>query len=466
MAYKDDGKFSAEDFVSYESIDDLFNTANEKHLETINDNDSNGYTPLCAAVLMNADPLMLLYLTKVVFVDGTYEDSVSYLFVEDNYNYLPERLRCTKNADVSRRCKKGKTPLQVAIMTGNILAIKILLCTHSIRIDIQEKVNKYKTTYYTKVLKYSNGLPVFIEDDKGNEVIECYGVNIKRASTEGDVTISPKDILNASSSTKADILSAISDYYKGIWYYSVKSFEGHENECRVFDDYGNTPIIMATRAQCYDSIDLILSIITSLDNVNIFDVISYTNSNNESAISIALDNNDQGAIDIFIKYSSTLNLLEYSFSNNKFDLINSLLLSKMYDAEYNESNILNWHDGDELILTYSVNDTCLLQYLNNNYNSLLQPDNPIYYFFNDIVNKISQLDATAKLQWISVLDNYSCYSFISHILSDDDVLSCIFSKQNYTDILTEFLLSNESIHSSSIYCWFGNSNESLLIKEY
>lgn len=466
MAYKDDGKFSAEDFESYESIDDLFNTANERYLKDINDNDSNGYTPLCAAILMNADPLMLLYLTKVVFVNGTYDDSVSYLFDEDNYNYLPEELRSTKNADVSRRCKKGKTPLQVAIMTGNILAIKTLLCTHSIRIDIQEKVNKYKTTYYTKVLKYSNDLPVFIEDDNGNEVIECYGVNIKRASTEEDITISPKDILNASSSTKADILSAISDCYKGIWYYNVESFEDHESECKVFDDYGNTPIIMATRAQCYDSIELILNIITSSDNVNVFDVVSYTNKDDESAISIALDNNDQGAIDIFIKYSSTLELLEYSFLNSKFDLINLLLLSKMYDAEYNEFNILNWYDGNNLILTYSVNNICLLQYLNNNYNSLLQPDNPIYYFFNDIVNKILQLDATNKQQWVSVLDNYGCYSFISHILSDDDMLSYIFSKQDYADILTEFLLSNETIRSSSIYCWFSNSNESLLIKEY
>ena len=52
MSYKKDKKFSAEDFASYESIDDLFvkNEGDNYYIRNINQNDADGYTPLCAAI--------------------------------------------------------------------------------------------------------------------------------------------------------------------------------------------------------------------------------------------------------------------------------------------------------------------------------------------------------------------------------------------------------------------------------
>ena len=86
MSYKKDKKFSAEDFASYESIDDLFvkNEGDNYYIRNINQNDADGYTPLCAAILNNADPLMLMYLTDVKAVDEP-----------DDYkgNCLPKQLR-------------------------------------------------------------------------------------------------------------------------------------------------------------------------------------------------------------------------------------------------------------------------------------------------------------------------------------------------------------------------------------
>jgi hypothetical protein len=61
MSYKDDKKYSLEDFASFEAIDAL----GEQIRNNWNKNDADGYTPLCAAILNNADPLMLLYLTEI-----------------------------------------------------------------------------------------------------------------------------------------------------------------------------------------------------------------------------------------------------------------------------------------------------------------------------------------------------------------------------------------------------------------
>ena len=86
MSYKKDKKFSAEDFASYESIDDLFvkNEGDNYYIRNINQNDADGYTPLCAAILNNVDPLMLMYLMDVKAVDEP-----------DDYkgNSLPKQLR-------------------------------------------------------------------------------------------------------------------------------------------------------------------------------------------------------------------------------------------------------------------------------------------------------------------------------------------------------------------------------------
>lgn len=110
MAYRQDGKFSAEDFESREAIDNLSKPLQEDEdtiyiLEHYNKNDSEGFTPLCFAVTNSVRPDIIVYLV----------------------NY--------KHATVGKVCNKGKTPLQMACIAGNSDAVRVLLGDSTNKID-------------------------------------------------------------------------------------------------------------------------------------------------------------------------------------------------------------------------------------------------------------------------------------------------------------------------------------------
>jgi hypothetical protein len=373
MSYKEDKKFSAEDFASYESIDDLFNTDNAYYISSIDQNDDEGYTPLCAAILNNADPLMLLYLTSVSISDSDEELNSKGLI---RSNCLPKNLRGNnpKGADVSLACDKGKSPLQIAIMSCNTIAINTLFGNNIINVIAQEK--RGSSGYYKDVIRMepsdgkdstsSTRLPVYIKDDNGNptDQYDYITIGIKISdSYSAKLVVIAKDILDASSLTKSDILKAISYKYTGKWYYESKM--SYDNSCKLFDKYGNTPLIMASKAQCYDSVKFILEKISgwvyqedgqSPDKLHSTQAILYTNKplGDElpiSALLLASDNNDNGLLKIFLKYlSDDIALLDIIFKQDNYtELLSTFLLSKGFTSSH---SIYTWlSDNDELLLT-------------------------------------------------------------------------------------------------------------------
>ena len=392
MSYKKDKKFSAEDFASYESIDDLFvkNESDNYYIRNINQNDANGYTPLCAAILNNADPLMLMYLMDVKAVDEP-----------DDYkgNCLPKQLRegNTKRAKTTKVCDKGMSPIQIAIMAGNANAIKVLLGDYKATVVAQEEKKLRSYSYFRDIIKYENYLPVYETDEYGNVTDKCEYVKIEvstkhdKASDHEQTVIKPtitgRDILNAASMPKADILNAIADTYDSYIHLNERySYWGYSEDILKDDlGYANSPMLLAAKAQCYDSVKRIIKGLTGDDYNNalcsdnspdndmksiVVNAVNQTvtiNNADEWAVKVIKDNKDIGLEKVLAPYCLILEgsisgtesewhaeettcykFLETAFKWGDEDYIIDFLISRFGDSE---DDIFHWscdHDNDPI----------------------------------------------------------------------------------------------------------------------
>lgn len=137
-----------------------------------------------------------------------------------------------------------------------------------------------------------------------------------------DLGITPPDIFNASSARKADMLKAIGEHYAGPWYDDTDGIH-------KFNSYGFTPLMMATQAQCYESMRYIRGKIDNgnyedMDNIKALynaayqkhEKITDDDSSKRSAVKIAQDNDDQTAIDILTDGLTTY-VSEIKYENSK-----------------------------------------------------------------------------------------------------------------------------------------------------
>lgn len=393
MSYKKDKKFSAEDFASYESIDDLFvkNEADNYYIRNINQNDADGYTPLCAAILNNADPLMLMYLMDVKAVDEP-----------DDYkgNCLPKQLRegNTKRAKTTKVCDKGMSPIQIAIMACNANAIKVLLGDYKATVVAQEEKKLSSYSYFRDIIKYENYLPVYETDEYGNVTDKYEYVKIEvstkhdKASDHEQTVIKPtitgRDILNAASMPKADILNAIADTYDSYIHLNERYNYWGYSEDILKDDlgYANSPMLLAAKVQCYDSVKRIIKGLTGYDYNNtlcsndnipnndaksiVANAVNQTvtiNNADEWAVKVIKDNKDIGLEKVLAPYCLILEgsiqdtnsewhaeettcykFLEAAFKWGDEDYIIDFLISRFGDSK---DDIFHWscdHDNDPI----------------------------------------------------------------------------------------------------------------------
>ena len=392
MSYKKDKKFSAEDFASYESIDDLFvkNESDNYYIRNINQNDADGYTPLCAAILNNADPLMLMYLMDVKAVN----EPVGY-----KGNCLPKQLRKgnTKRAKTTKVCDKGMSPIQIAIMACNTNAIKVLLGDYKATVVAQEEKKLRSYSYFRDIVKYENYLPVYETDEYGNVTDKYEYVKIEVTTKHDDAsdheqtvikpTITGRDILNAASMPKADILNAIADTYDSYIPINARYNYWGYSEDILKDDLGhaNSPMLLAAKAQCYDSVKRIIKGLTGYDYNNalcsdnspghniksiVVEAVNQTvtiNDADEWPVKVIKDNKDIGLEKLLAPYCLILEgsisdtdsewhaeettcykFLETAFKWGDEDYIIDFLISRFGDSE---DNIFHWscdHDNDPI----------------------------------------------------------------------------------------------------------------------
>ena len=283
--------YTVDDFADYDSTKKLIDKYGA------NTNDSNGFTPLCFAVLNNVDPLILVLLC-------TAEDSYS------QYDTSSEPSDWKKytgfGADLNAPCDKGKSPIEYAVMSSNIDAVNILSGKKIVDVVNVKLVGKAKIP--VDIIKYDNGMPV--RDSDGNLEYEHVNIGINPSdSLYLDKAMMKKMIFDASSLTKPDLLNALIEINNsrvelGILLYDTEIDNTCHATSKYFNDYNYTPLMMATSAQSYGSIDSILSNINQesekcLAIHEIHDKIMDQDGTDQSAFDIADSICDTGAMNKF-----------------------------------------------------------------------------------------------------------------------------------------------------------------------
>lgn len=308
---ENENTYTRGDFESIESVDALDELMLKSNFDYF---DSNGLSPLCFAVKNNVDSVLIVYLAGGDFSDSHWDKK-------------------GKGATVDKPCKNGKTPLKMAIESGNASAVNILL-GGTVKVPYMEE--KHYGTTATWVKKPLVKDDVIQLDKNGNFLYEDTDIKIPAQNL---AKANAKDIFAAASLPSADMLKAIGENYSGMWALPYSKYNG--SKCQVFDLYGSTPLIAATKMQCYDSIRYILeNKITSIDSRN--SAVLYTskpmNGNADSAMTIALDLGDEEILDIFEEYSIKKDeiALDYYYSRDQDDKIISMLKGMDRDSLYDK----------------------------------------------------------------------------------------------------------------------------------
>lgn len=203
----------------YTSDVDVFNTLiltknktrveNNIHYLNINDNDPDGYTPLCYAAANNISPEIIVALIN-------------------EYGLKP-----------SKFCIKGKSPIQLACEAMNLQMVKAL---------VGEEIPYIPLDSDGKELSYS------IASDSNDEfsTLDIPAIAKIRISSKDRYIPRMRDVFTAANLAKGgDLLKILLDNNSDL---NLNESDSSEEK--------NTPLMLVCKAQCYDSADHILSYTT------------------------------------------------------------------------------------------------------------------------------------------------------------------------------------------------------------
>ena len=250
---------TTDDFKDTKSIDALVDPGSDK-LKSVDQNDSNGYTPLCFASLNGIEPKLLVYLIN------------------------------NKNASTSLNCAKGKSPMQLACLAMNVDAVNVLI-GNPITYIVTDSYGNPEQAYSNNLPEYTDNIsnePTNKDKDaNGNKNAPVYKTETTSISSEKVAAISDNDILQSSILQKEELLKVLLEKFC-----ECTSVNHNRKDLQsVKDSYDNNPLHLAVIAQCYGSVDTLLAHC----NINklpsfIFNVNSY----DSSAYDLAIDENDIG----------------------------------------------------------------------------------------------------------------------------------------------------------------------------
>ena len=325
MSILDNDKFSVDDFTSFEVIDSWWNQYSNKK-------DKEGYTPIGAAVLNSASRECIAYLMQLYTFNGNPEESY--------YNVLhPFR-------DILYDRSKGKSPLEIACMVMSVEAVDVLMNNYLVYQLKDEDGNAIpKMTCYgeplvdvdsngevTKEYYMYSSIPLWSEYTKESyKYTNKEDLGIKESYKYKHCECIESDILAASILQKPDILKKLIDKFK-LSHYQC-------NLSSVTDSNGNNPLIFACLANCYESVDYLLENNNHDDNNKL---VNNTNSDDVSALSVALQSNDDDLIVKLLEFVPIDELLRQAFSKNDHKMINMILLQIVPKR----SNIYNYYDKE------------------------------------------------------------------------------------------------------------------------
>ena len=377
----DSFKYDIKSLISSKTFnyDNSVNEDNRINHDNINKSDTNGYTPLCYAVLNNIDPKYILALLK-------------------------------EDVDLSLKCARGKSPIQYACMSMNIDAIKILLGDNNYSIKEQTEYDEDNIDVISfNIANNINNISVstthsfyFLSVEDKNKV---YSEENYYGDTYSYIPaiVSNNDLLDASILPKYEIL------------YALKSSINKDN-INIVDDYGNSLLMLTCTSQCYKSIDTILNLNIKDNNNNIVvPDITILNKNGYWAFSIAENLDDTGIQN---------KLLDHINANNKqyLNQFNNVITEDDLDTSYiNELSTF----AKFIVIKYDANSSIWLEtILVNNYSNLFKlliNFNKIIITSSDLLaTSINNLSSASKIivnTYNSLLLNYyiefKCYNIIA-----------------------------------------------------
>lgn len=327
--------------------------------------------------------------------------------------------------DITQMCNKGKNAIQMAILSNNSNLIDLLSGKTRIEVPLYFKhtynyiktLEKQTYTYYCKKeIDDSNYQPIYLNSKEKKYVtgnikfeqgtffsisepvssVKNRSRNLLKNSNKLNVTAA--DIFDAASSPKVDLLKSLSIVYSGNWYADMD----HDNEYteNTFNEFGYTPLMMATQFSCYDSVDLILDKCGNNKSLAItqrHSKIADTENSDQSALDIAFANFDIGIITKFYQEINKSQNENYKFkyieSYNRITDDNKKAILKDKHLTFEQDNL----DINELIKLYkldNLDDNTIVNKLVTLFNDKLIKLADIYDICDDYNNiKVKLLDA-------------------------------------------------------------------------
>ena len=245
------------------------------------------------------------------------------------------------NCDITKICNKGKNAIQIAILSNNSNLIDLLSGKTSIEVplyfqysfDYIKPLEEQTYIYYCKKeIDDNNYQPIYLNSKEKKYVtgkvkfeegtffstqepvssVKNRSRNLLKNSNK--LNVSAADIFDAASSPKADLLKSLSIVYSGNWYADMD--DNNEYTKNTFNEFGYTPLMMATQFSCYDSVDFILDKCGNNKSLAItqrHSKIADAENSDQSALDIAFENFDIGIITKFYEAINNTQNENYKF---------------------------------------------------------------------------------------------------------------------------------------------------------
>ena len=412
MAYNgnDNNKFAPEDFASIEVIDEWWS----KYIENNKEKDSDGYTPLGAAVL-NSAPLECIAHIMELYTFNKHETN------NDKDNPF---------IDVDNDISKGRSPIGVACLAMNADAVDVLRSNYYEYILKDEDgnqipkldhygdpINADEYIMYTSVPLWNEYTRESYKYNKVNQITKGFGskfppqqfpdyLHYKNCYDKNEA-----DWLYAAALPKADILIKLIP--------EVPEGSTKHNYNDITDDSGNTLILLACVADCHESVVHLRKNCDHFNDISTMgktdpDQIFIKNNDDLTAFDVALESQDTDLLPLLLdgqvpSHDFIDKLLEVYFHEKANKKINKVLITlvtadNIYDyyvkankEDDTEDKYEYGYPGDQDYIKYYIieyiekeNKTSLFNLLLPKYN---YPENNSYKehlttFFSNMCSRI------------------------------------------------------------------------------
>jgi len=327
MAYKDNNKFAPEDFASIEVIDEWWS----KYTKNNKEKDSDGYTPLGAAVL-NSAPL----------------ECIAHIMELYTFNKPKTNDKSNPFIDVDNDISKGRSPIGVACLAMNADAVDVLRSNYYEYILKDEDgnqipkldhygdpINADEYIMYTSVPLWNEYTKESYKYNKVNQITKGFGPKFPPQQFPGDLHYkncddkNEADRLYAAALPKADIL------IKLIPKVPEGSIKPNYND--ITDDNGNTLILLACVADCHESVVHLRKNCGHFNDISTIDdddpdQIFIKNNDDLSAFDVALESQDTDLLPLLLdgqvpSHDFIDKLLEVYFHEKANRKINKVLIT-------------------------------------------------------------------------------------------------------------------------------------------